>query len=245
VFIQIGAMKLATDQWGDPEAPPLLLLHGITSSARVWDDIAARWSGEFRIIAYDQRGHGESDHVLPGGFESYNVTLLASDIDAVVTALGLERFSVLGHSLGGRPVIAYAKIRPEIIDHAVIVDIGPEMDRSGGRAVRDNVKAQTSDGPEVAVAEAPPIQYDPTLVELTGRKSLAEVDYLWECMRELSCPTLIVRGEISNILSQDIAERMAVEAPQAQLAVIPNAGHDVPRDNPDAFESRVLAFLRS
>lgn len=62
----------------------------------------------------------------------------------LVGALGPDRNSVLRHSLGGRPIMAYAKRRPQIVDHAVIVDIGPEMDRAGGRKVRQSTKSQVA-----------------------------------------------------------------------------------------------------
>jgi esterase len=241
--VEVNGLKLAVAEWGPENAPPLLLVHGLTSDSHSWDRWGERWAPEFRVIAYDQRGHGRSEHATPGGFESYHVRHLVSDLDELVRALGLRRFSVLGLSLGGRPILAYATCRPEIVDAAVVVDIGPEMERSGGRAVRDNVKTQVGadDAPSAPPA---PVDYDPSLLELMGRKSLTEIDFLWDCVRALTCPTLVIRGEHSNILSAAIAQRMRDELPDGELVTVPGAGHNVPVDRPDEFEQAVLPFLR-
>lgn len=241
--VEVNGLKLAVAEWGPQDAPPLVLLHGLTSDLHSWDRWGERWSPEFRVIAYDQRGHGESEHAPPGGFEAYNVRQLVGDLDELVRVLGLPRFSVLGLSLGGRPVLAYATRRPAIVDAAVVVDIGPEMDRTGGRQVRDGVKAQVGTASEPTPPPAP-VGYDPTLLELMGRKSLSEIDFLWDCVRTLTCPTLVVRGEHSTILSAAVAQRMQDELPDGQLVTVPGAGHSVPTDRPDEFEQTVLPFLR-
>jgi pimeloyl-ACP methyl ester carboxylesterase len=244
--VEVDGLKLAVAEWGPADAPPLVLLHGLTSDLHAWDRWGERWAPEFRVIAYDQRGHGESEHAVPGGFEAYNVRQLVADLDGLVRALELPRFSVLGMSMGGRPVLAYATRRPEIVDAAVVVDIGPEMDRTGGRSVRDGVKAQvgTPSASEAPAAPAAPVPYDPTLLELMGRKSLTEIDFLWDAVRALTCPTLVVRGEHSTILSAAIAQRMTDELPDGELVTVAGAGHAVPTDRPDEFEHAVLTFLR-
>jgi pimeloyl-ACP methyl ester carboxylesterase len=241
--VEVNGLKLAVAEWGPEDAPPLVLLHGLTSDLHAWDRWGERWSPEFRVIAYDQRGHGASEHAPVGGFEGYNVRRLVADLDELVRVLALPRFSVLGISLGGRPVLAYATRRPEIVDVAVVVDIGPEMDRAGGRSVRDGIEAQV--GAPSAPTPAPvTVPYDPTLLELMGRKSLTEIEFLWACVRALPCPTLVVRGERSTILSAAVAERMVDALPDGELVTVAGAGHAVPSDRPDDFERVVLSFLR-
>lgn len=247
-ILSINGLNLSTYEWGDPERPALLLLHGLTSHGRVWDEWAERWSSDYHVVAYDQRGHGNSEHASPGGFDSYNVRALAADISGVADAFGFSTFSILGHSIGGRPIIVYAKIAPERLERAVIVDIGPKMDRAGGRKVRNNVKSSVdteavSDAAAAEVEAPASVDRDPSLLEIIGPKSLVEIDYLWESIRELTCPTLVVHGETSNILSQRVAERMADELPDGELVVISGAGHGVPTENPEEFGRRVSDFL--
>jgi esterase len=245
--LDVNSLRLRTYEWGDSTKPPLLLLHGLTSDGQVWADWAHRWSSDFHVVAYDQRGHGASEHASPGVFESYNVNQLPADIGGVADAFGFTSFSVLGHSMGGRPIIAYATVAPERLTSAVIVDIGPEMDRAGGRSVRNNAKASVSDpaDPNEPAAPAPPVAvtYDPTLLEVIGPKSLVEIEPLWAALPALGCPTLVVRGETSNILSPAIAKRMVDELPDGEFAEVAGAGHGVPTDSPAEFERVVLDFL--
>src|SRR2546427_9977089 len=93
--------------WGPADAPTVLFLHGVTGHARTWDHEAAALAGRFRIIALDQRGHGDSGPA-PGG--DYTLPALTGDIAAGVDALGLGRGSLGGHSLGGRLAIVYAAL---------------------------------------------------------------------------------------------------------------------------------------
>lgn len=276
-FLPINGLLLHYLSWEGPRERPLVLIHGLTGFAHTWDEWAERWSKDFWVLAYDQRGHGESAHAQPGGFEGYNSKLLAADLRAFAQALGLTRFDVLGHSLGGRTVMAYAGLYPETLNRAVVVDMGPELDRSGARKVRDSTKTQVAlptgfkdEAEALAFLEkARPgrkpesyrrylqhafkrgvdgllhYRYDQTLLEITGRKGLEEVPYMWEMVSKTTCPTLVVRGETSNILSTGVAQRMVQALPQGKLAEIPRAGHDVPGDNPQAFEAAVLGFLRS
>lgn len=275
--VTVNGLLLHYLDWGGPKERPLVLIHGLTGFAHTWDDWAARWRQDFWVLAYDQRGHGESDHARPGGYEGYSAQQLGADLRGFVQALGLGRFDALGHSLGGRTVMAYAGLYPDTLRHAVVVDMGPELDRSGARNVRNSTSAQVAlptgfkdDAAALAfLQQLRPgrrlesyqrtiqhglkrgedgllhYRYDPTLLEITGRKGLAEVPYMWEAVAKMTCSTLVVRGETSDILSRGVAERMVKALPKGKLVEIASAGHDVPGDSPQAFESAVLDFLRS
>jgi esterase len=82
-------------EWGHPAAPPVVLLHAYTQHARTWDSIARGLSNRFRVLALDQRGHGESAHAA-----DYHELRLVGDLAGFVDALQLERFSAVGFSLG-------------------------------------------------------------------------------------------------------------------------------------------------
>ena len=132
--VRVNGMTLHYLDWGAADRPPVILLHGITGHARVWDHLASRLLPGHRVIALDQRGHGDSD---PAPDDDYGVATMADDVAAFATALRLPRFALVGHSMGGRIAIRYAGDHAAHLDRLVIIDIGPEIDLAGLRRVRD------------------------------------------------------------------------------------------------------------
>src|SRR2546422_106874 len=126
-------------EWGDPTAPAVVLLHGITGHARTWDDEARALAARSRVLALDQRGHGDSDPAPDG---DYTVTTMAADLAAFADALRLRHFSVVGLSMGGRVAIAFAGSQPERVERLIVVDIGPDI-APGGRLRVGAMMAQT------------------------------------------------------------------------------------------------------
>jgi pimeloyl-ACP methyl ester carboxylesterase len=117
--LSVSGLALRVREWmGD--GPPIVLLHGLASNSRIWDDVAARLVTRFHVVALDQRGHGLSDRPRDG-FAFDKVT---GDVRAVVDALGLERPTVVGHSWGGNVALVFAATYPEITRALVLVDGG-------------------------------------------------------------------------------------------------------------------------
>jgi pimeloyl-ACP methyl ester carboxylesterase len=111
-----------------PDAEVLVLLHGYTGHARSWDSFAAAMSASYRVLALDQRGHGETEWAEP---TQYGVDHMVSDLEAFVAEMGLDKCTLLGLSMGGRNAIHYAGARPPELQRLVIVDIGPETGAAG------------------------------------------------------------------------------------------------------------------
>ena len=128
-FLDIGGLRIHYLDWGGDSQRTLLLVHGQGGNAHNWDHIAAELHDEFRIIAIDQRGHGESDHAREG----YAVTAFASDLERFADALGIAPYSYCGASLGARNGIAYAGDRSDQLKHFVCLDYGPEMSVKSAR----------------------------------------------------------------------------------------------------------------
>src|SRR5437879_7577679 len=126
--LTVHGQRFHLTDWGPAAAPTGLFLHGGTGHARTWDHEAAALAGRFRIIALDQRGHGDSDPAPDG---DYTLTALTGNIAAVVDALGIARVSLVGLSLGGRVAIVYAALHPERVERLIIVDIGPDNAAAG------------------------------------------------------------------------------------------------------------------
>jgi esterase len=250
------------------DAPSLVLLHGFTGHARSWDIFAEAMTDRYRVLALDQRGHGETGWAAA---DQYDVENMAGDLKCFVRALRLLDFTLLGLSMGGLVAIEYASHRPEQLAACVIVDIGPEIDRSGFTRIQAAVQASdvfTSREDAFAVARAdnsrPPeelhrqrsdaglmriedgrwtYRYDRAL-RSPGKLRLRGSETAWRSCANIDVPTQIVRGDLSDILSMEIAERMVRTIPDARLASVADAGHGVPFDAPEGFLAAVRQFLK-
>ena len=255
---------------GPADAPPVVLLHGITGHARVWDHLAERLAPRHRVLVLDQRGHGDSD---PAPDDDYRVGTMADDVAAFVGSLRLDRFALLGHSMGGRIAIKYAADHAARLERLVIVDIGPDINLAGLQRVRDMM----ANAPERIESEEWAVEYirrtnplqDVDLLRQRvhhGLKRLADGELtwkyakglrdmmregrrdavdLWEPLPRIPCPTLIVRGAESDILSAEVAKKMAERLPDGRVVEIAGAGHTVPADRPEEFVRQIRAFLEA
>lgn len=106
----IDGRRINVLTWGDPADPPILLIHGLRDHARNWDWIAGALAARHYLIAPDLRGHGDSDWACSGAYGTAEYVL---DLAEVVIALGLERFAIVGHSLGGVLGLRLAAAFPE------------------------------------------------------------------------------------------------------------------------------------
>jgi lipase len=111
-------MRLHVHEWGDPTAPPLVCLHGVTGHGERYRRLAEeRWASRFHVVAPDLRGHGRSGYDPPWTFETH-----VGDLVETTDALGIERADWVGHSFGGRLVLELAARRPERVRRAVLLD---------------------------------------------------------------------------------------------------------------------------
>ena len=110
------------------EGVPLVLLHGLGNEAHLWDDFVPSVLPHYRVLALDQRGHGDSDWDPEG---RYDAEAMTDDLEAVLEALEIDRFVLVGFSMGGRVSMTFAGRHPERLAGLVIIDIGPEVDARG------------------------------------------------------------------------------------------------------------------
>jgi pimeloyl-ACP methyl ester carboxylesterase len=253
---------------GGAAAPPLVFLHGVTGHARTWDDEAEALCAHYRVFALDPRGHGDSDPVPDG---DYTTGTLADDLEAFVDGLGLGRVTLVGLSMGGRVALAYAGRHPDRVERLVVIDIGPEV-AAAGRA-RVGAMMATAPERFASIEEALALmrranpRYAESLLRRRAEHALRVTaeGFTWKYHRELrkavrqgrwrdstdlwpswaaiACPTLVVRGAESDILSKEIAEKMLAAQPRARLVEIADAGHTVPGDQPALFLETLRSFL--
>jgi pimeloyl-ACP methyl ester carboxylesterase len=241
--------------WTWPGAdPPTLLLHGIGNYGRYWDLFADAIAGRLRLIAPDARGHGESERPTDG----YAPADFAADALAVLDRLDIGRAVVVGHSMGGLHSINLAARHPERVLALVIVDASPDPlpqgaeraqrlltgrpERFADRAAARAYLERTSPGYSAAVYENRLAfafrdedgglvwRSDPAALQriMSGRMPAHE---RWDALASIACPTLVVRGTRSNVLSEDVARRMVQTLADGRLMEL-DAGHNVPLERP-------------
>jgi pimeloyl-ACP methyl ester carboxylesterase len=120
-------LELHVLEWST-EGVPMVLLHGVGNEAHLWDDFVPAVADHYRVLALDQRGHGDSDWDPE---MRYDAESMADDLEAVLAATGIERLVLVGFSMGGRVAMTFAGRHPERLAGLVIVDIGPEIDPRG------------------------------------------------------------------------------------------------------------------
>jgi pimeloyl-ACP methyl ester carboxylesterase len=263
--IRLGNLAVAVSDVGD--GPPVVLLHGLGCGRRMWFHQIRALRSRFRIIAYDQRGHGETD--APAVAADYSAGHLARDLVGVLDALNIERAAIVGFSLGGGSALALAASRPERVSRLVLADAGAGADdpvKIEGMARRwvtlirqgeidelvcdmlrsELFKIYARRSPRRREHMAALIRATPvdglrfTLSEvLAKRKSLFRLSGVLKSVR---VPTLVLVGEHDYVCSK--ASRLMAQAiPGATLKVIAKSGHMSPLEQPAAFTAALMEFL--
>jgi len=141
--VKVNGLRLHYFEWKGAGRRPLVLMHGLRDYAYFWQDCANRLLDEFHIFAPDLRGHGESE-AAPGG---YLVWALASDLARFVNKIGLQRFDLVGLSLGSRVSMAYARENSLRLKHLALVDMGPQMARVGAVGLKKDMTSKADRPP--------------------------------------------------------------------------------------------------
>jgi pimeloyl-ACP methyl ester carboxylesterase len=256
-------------EWGAPDAPPIVLLHGGHQSAHSWDLVSLHLAQRYRVLALDQRGHGDTEWARDVAYSNHDMAL---DAAAFIAALGLERVILIGHSMGGRNAMLLTRHDAARLRALALVDVGPEVsDR--GRAViagfvRDN---EEFDDLEHFIRNVQ--KYDPYRsrehIERTVKYNMlqrADGKFVSKCdatsrrlglvrgsgalenitlddARAFRLPVLVVRGANSGILPADAAERLRDALPNGTLMTVPDCGHNVHGQNTLGFIEAVTGFL--
>ena len=248
---------------------PLLLVHGFTGSKEDFAAEVVRLAGRgYHVVAPDHRGHGSSDQ--PEDETSYTFETFASDMIALVDALGWQTFDLLGHSMGGMIVQHIALSHPHRVTHLVLMDThhGP-VDGLDPSLIELGVHMAHNDGMP-AIAEVMKLGADPLAnpaharlcEEVPGYEDWCDAKFLrsspymfasmlrsfsdspdrLETLRRVACPTLVLVGELDAPFL-GASRRMVETIADARLSVIPGAGHSPQFEAPDAWRSAVDQFL--
>jgi pimeloyl-ACP methyl ester carboxylesterase len=259
------------------EGVPMVLLHGHGNEAHLWDDFVPSVTDYYRVLAVDQRGHGDSDWDAEGRYHPHD---MCDDLERILAHFDIDRLVLIGFSMGGRVATCFAGRHPERLAGLVLVDIGPELDARGVIRIGQEIESQRAPvftsvdeyarmlslnypagRPDALqrMARFALRQREDGLLELKMDPKLrsdrpndaaakaaeeAFVQEQWDALAGVPCPTLVVRGAASDILSPEVADRMVDEVlPDGRLEVVPQAAHSVATDNPEGFARAVCGFV--
>ncbi len=129
-------------EWGKPDGLPVLLIIGLRGFAYTWSTTAEALGKQYRVIALNLRGHGDSG---PSPDRQFSFATWDDDVHAAVTALGLDRPVIIGHSLGGRVAFVYGARHPENTRGAVVVDVGPGFPEDAALRVKKGMESDITE----------------------------------------------------------------------------------------------------
>lgn len=262
--IIINGLRLHYLEWNKEGGSTLVLLHGTGGDAHIWDHFASSVPNHFRIIALDQRGHGESDWPRP---PAYKCEDYVNDLDKLIQSLHLEKVIIMGHSMGALHATRYAAISPGTVVGLIHVDIEPcppswnkkylhglyETLPDSYNSVKEFADQLRETSPYAdyqmlrsLAASALRKRSDGRLHRKFDKEVLSHFDR-YDLRNDLSsviCPTLIIRGKESRVMGRKAALKMSLAVSKSSLVQIPKATHPVHTDNPIQFHRTVLEFLK-
>ena len=263
------------DYPGPSDRVPVLCLPGLTRNARDFEGLAAQLAGEWRVLCPDMRGRGDSAYAKDSA--TYNPMQYVDDVSLLLDDQGIDRFAVIGTSLGGLMTMVMGMMMPARIAGAVLNDIGPHIEPAGLARIRDYVGQGRSFPTWMHAARAleetqglafPDFQigdwlrvakrlmtlgsntrivfdYDMKIAEPLAAMDPGNQADLWPGIDALADkPVLVVRGGLSDILSQATLEEMARRLHQAEVVTLPRVGHAPTLDEPEAVSAIELLLAR-
>jgi non-heme chloroperoxidase len=262
-------VTLAGDSWGDPDGPLVLLQHGGGQTRHAWKGAGETLGAAgYHAIAFDARGHGDSDWAPDG---AYGQDVMVEDLVCLVEALGGRRPVLVGASMGGGTSLV--AVGEDHVDATalVLVDIGPRIELEGVKKIQAfmNQKPEgfaSLDEVADAIAAYQPHRERPRQLDglaknvrlgedgryhwhwdprfRTGHRDVEQREARLEaCARNLSLPTLLVRGGLSDILSEEGAQAFLELCPHSEYVNVTGAAHMVAGDRNDIFADAVIEFL--
>lgn len=255
LYLPIAGHEVHVTEWGDREAPAVVMWHGLARVGRDFDTIARHLSPLYRIICPDTIGRGLSSW-SKNPKDDYTVPAYCGHAVEMLDRLGLDKVRWVGTSMGGIIGMALAGTKETAgrIERLVINDVGPELNQPAVERIKAYV-TMVPEFPSVAkyeaflrIAYAPfgkmtdeewrlmtetslrrrdngaySAHYDPAVMTVFA-EHIDEFD-MWEIYDAIACPTLLVRGEESDLLLPEAALKMTKRGPKPALVTIPGCGH--------------------
>ena len=242
----------------------LIVLHGFLGMSDNWKSYAKKMTeNDFKVHLIDQRNHGDSFHN-----NEFNYKIIANDLKYYVNHHDLTKFSLIGHSMGGKAAMIFGFLYPSYIDKLIIVDILPFYKKNDFKSVLESLikldfktiksRKQADFELETSIANKSLRGF---LLKSLYWKNKMELQFklnlkvLYENLNEIekalpenliyNQKTLFVRGEKSDYIIDSEVQNLDKHFTDFQLTSISNAGHWVQAENPVEFQAKTLFFLKS
>ena len=251
----------------ETHGPVLFCLHGTSMSSACWGHLATRLRPDFRVIALDMRGHGQSDR--PDS--SYSIAELAHDVAGVVQALGLAQVHLIGSSVGNQVAVTYAAAHPDRVAGLVLSDpsfyvsdteivkyLRSHHTRKRRYSTRAEAEAYCRSLPQRAG-----LSRDMNAMAMQGDfRRNPDGSYTWaydlgaitkvflglsadqsDDIARVRAPVLILNADRSNVLGAEQAAKLTTDFADARLIMVPDSNHTIWGDQPEFLAARVREFL--
>ncbi|MBT2647602.1 alpha/beta hydrolase [Bacillus sp. ISL-34] len=224
--IELNGLTFQYRESGEPSAPPVVALHALGKSAESWDRVAAVLGEKYRVLALDQRGHGGSART-----STYTFELMCDDLLHFANAMNLERFTLIGHSMGGTVSYIFSETFPSRIERLIVEDTPPPP---------------VPDRPfEIPSKPSDPLPFDWQVVpSILGQLNKPNPEW-WTRLTDINMPTLIIGGGGTSHIPQNKLQEVSELIPNCKLVTVEDAGHFVHDANLPSFLATVETFLNS
>jgi len=249
---------------GIPSATPVIFIHGFPFSHKMWTFTNGQTellAGTNRVIAYDVRGHGESEV----GTGHYSIEFFVDDLVGLMDHLAIHKAILCGLSMGGYIALRAVERHPDRVLGLVLCDTKSEPDGNEAKAKRaasikniqiNGIKAYAADyiknvfAPESLEKKQDAVKLIQSIIERTAPISvfgtllaLASRTDTTGSLTSIQCPALILVGEKDTLTPPSAAQAMKEKIPNSQMHIIPDAAHLSNLENPDAFNKHLAPFV--
>ena len=269
-------MTIAGEAWGNPEHPPVILLHGGGQTRHSWGKTAQTLAEQgYYAIAYDARGHGKSSW---SPARNYAYEYLIHDLKTVIAQLSAKP-ALVGASMGGlTSMLTQGETEDMLTSAIILVDVAPRVEQKGVERIFKFMSANLEQGfatlEEAADAVAAYLphrtrpktlarleknlrkkedgryywHWDPKILDAwkksTPEQILADTQRLYDAANNLKVPTLIVRGGMSDVVSEQVMAEFLDKVPHVRSLDVTGARHMVAGDSNHTFSEAVIDFLQ-
>ena len=261
IRISINRLTVSYNDNGPENAPVIIFIHGFPFNKSMWDDQMDLLKDNYRVVAYDIRGHGNSD----AGTDDFFIELFVNDLLRFMAKLGIEKSILCGLSLGGYIAISAVLKHPDRFDGLILNDTQcipdtQEIKESRCtaiiRIVKNGVERYADEiikdlfAIETFAKKKNVIDAVKEMIIGTSRQSLCNTLHAMserkdtcEQLQEIKIPVLIMVGKEDKITPIAAAQQMHEKIRGSKLKVIQHAGHIINLENPIAFGKRLVKFL--
>ena len=240
----------------------IVLLHGYLESLLVWDDFVPLLYKQLRVVTLDLPGHGIS--VVTG--ECHTMEFLADTVAEGLKALGIQRCTLVGHSMGGYVALAFCERHPDMLDGLVLLSSTPNPDTEEKaenrrreialvRAGKKEMLARVA--PAAGFAEENRTRMADAIEDLTEQVFVTEEEGIVallngmiarkdqnEMLRQTKVPVLFILGRKDNYIPVEVAEKMVVDHPEARVVWLEHSGHMGFLEEPEATARALINFIQ-